>query len=174
MRRLPILSLLLLLTPWPAEAQTELLVGPVEIVGYGIFSPRYTGDQEAATSEHIGVDGVGGGSFLAFTTTVDANKDRVFGIQYVINSQPKGALFNVTQVVEIPDEGIKTPGGRVYKTMRDKARVPIGQKVFFGYGFDFPWEKVPGEWTIQIWHEQYKLAERKFNVIVPDEDVAEE
>lgn len=169
-----LLLLLSLLVPAATALATEILVGPVEIVGYGVFNPRYTGSTSNYTSERIAVDGVEGGRFTEFTTTIEAQPERVFGIEYMINSEPRGARFEVTQVIEIPDEGIKTPGGRVYKQMRDRVDVEIGKKVFFGYGFDFPWEMVPGEWAIQIWHRDFKLAEQRFTVVLPEEPVLAE
>lgn len=172
MKRLLLLSCWLLVAG--ASAQTELLVGPVEIVGYGIFDPRYSGSVSSSTDERIGVEGVDGGRFTHFTTTVEAQPERVFGIQYVINSEPRGAMFEVIQVIEIPGDGIRTPRGRVYKRMRDKVDVEIGKKVFFGYGFDEPWEIVPGQWKIQLWHKTYKLAEQRFNVVLPAGEAAEE
>jgi hypothetical protein len=48
---------------------------------------------------------------------------------------------------------------------RFKKMKPIGQVLYFGYGFENDWELVPGTWTFEIWSDGRRLAEEKFTVI---------
>lgn len=44
----------------------------------------------------------------------------------------------------------------------------IGREAgYVDYGFDDPWELVPGTWTIELWHGDRKLATQSFTVVRP-------
>ena len=43
--------------------------------------------------------------------------------------------------------------------------VSAGGIVLASYGFDDPWELVPGPWTLEIWDDDKKLFSQIFNVV---------
>lgn len=151
-----------------ASAETVVRVRAVEIVGYGMFTARETTRLHASTARALAVDGVKGVTFTKYTTEIPAVLGTTFGIQYVINTTPKGGGFKVTCVILFPEPGLVNPRGRTYKKSTEKITTLIGKKSLYGYGFDEPWELVPGEWVFQIWHKDIRLAQKKFNVFLPE------
>ena len=147
----------------------DMTISAVEIVGYGIFTARSTERDQRATPTSPGRDLVEGVRFVEFTSDIPGELGTGFGFQYIINSSPKGQLIDVTTVIIFPEGGLVDARGRVYKRASEKQRVPIGRKIFYGYGFDEPWEIVPGEWIFQVWHRKAKIAQKKFTVFVPAE-----
>ena len=162
------IPVLLSLSWMPAGADTSLRVSAVEIVGYGIFTARETRRDKPSTSTALAKDSVRGITFTKYTAEIPALLGTTFGIQYLINSSPRGSAFPVTCVIIFPEGGLVDPRGRVYRRSSEKLNVHIGRKTLYGYGFDRPWELVPGEWVFQIWHKDIRLAQKKFTVSLPE------
>lgn len=154
-----------------ASAETAMRVRAVEIVGYGIFTARETTRVQASTARALAADGVKGVTFTKYTTEIPAVLGTTFGIQYLINGTPKGAGFKVISVILFPEPGLVNPRGRTYRKSTEETTTLIGKKSLYGYGFDEPWELVPGEWIFQIWHNDVRLAQKKFNVFLPELEV---
>ena len=149
-----------------AGADTSLRVRAVEIVGYGIFTARETARDDRRSGPPLAGDVVKGITFTDYTTTIPAQLGTSFGIQYLINSSPKGASFPVTCVILFPEGGLVNPRGRVFQDSSEDLTTVIGRKTIYGYGFDEPWELVPGEWVFEIWHKDTRLARKTFNVVL--------
>ncbi len=162
-----LIPVLLSLTCLQAGAETTTLVRAVEIVGYGIYTAREKVRVQPSTADAPGADGVKGVTFTEYTTEIPAVLGTSFGIQYLINSSPKGGGMKVTCVILFPDAGLVDPRGRIYKKSTETITSRIGRKSLYGYGFDEPWELVPGEWVFQIWHKGARLAQKKFTVLPP-------
>ncbi len=158
----------LLLTCVQASAEKTMRVRAVEIVAYGIFTARETTRLGPSTAQAPAADGVKGVTFSEnYTSEIPAVLGTTFGIQYLINSSPKGGRIKVTCVIVFPEGGLVDRRGRIYKKSTEKITTFIGRKTLYGYGFDEPWELVPGEWTFQIWHNDVRLAQKTFTVLPP-------
>ena len=144
----------------------ELFVQGAELVGYGVFESRKVGNTIYGAST-IPQDMVANVSFTDFTTEIPAKLGTEFGFQYIINSQPKGGLINVTYVIRFPEPGLVRNSGKVYKDVQYSDRITIGEKTLHGYGFDRPWEMVPGEWVFEVWHKKARLLRKTFTVLAP-------
>lgn len=147
---------------------TDLQVSAAEIVGYGIFDTSSTASGRGFTSSSIAQDNVKGVRFIEYTTDIPAELGLNFGIQYVINSSPRGDLIKVTSVIKFPQGGLQRPRGRLYAESRDTHEVAIGRKTLHGYGFDEEWEMVPGTWIFELWYRDARLIKKTFNVYLPD------
>lgn len=161
-------AVFLSLTCIQATAETSIRVRAVEIVGYGIVTVRVTKRDKPTTATSLGKDSVKGITFIEYTTKIPSILGTTFGIQYLINSSPKGSGFPVTCVILFPEGGLVDPRGRTYRKSSEKLTITIGKKTFYGYGFDEPWEMVPGEWVFQVWHKEMRLAQKKFTILPPE------
>lgn len=146
-------------------AATDLLITAVEMLGYGIVETRSSKTRIGYSNESMRVDGVDRVRFLAHTADIPGVLGTEFGIQYKVNSTPKGALFEVSSVILFPEGGLIDEKGKVYKQATETFKIPIGERAFYGFGFDEPWEIVPGKWVIQIWHKKSRLVQKTFNVL---------
>lgn len=159
------LALLLLVWPPFAHASTGLQVRAAEIVGYGICeigtSHRDVGFTRLAPPGDI-VQGV---RFVEFTHEIPAELGTSFGLEYVVNSTPRGAEMDVTTVIRFPEEGMQQPGGRLYKESREHHKIELGKEQFYGYRFDENWELVPGEWVFEVWHNDARLIRKAFTIV---------
>lgn len=148
---------------------TDLQVRAAEITGYGIFEARNEGTQRGFRSNAPAADGVTSVRFTEFTNDIPARLGTNFGFQYVINSTPRGATMHVTNVIRFPGEGLQQPNGRTWKESREDAPIKIGQRQFYGYGFDEAWEVVPGEWVFEVWHKDARIIRKTFNVVAVED-----
>lgn len=152
---------------------TDLQVSAVELVGYGIFEASPTQRRAPFRATAPAADGVENVYFVDFTTEIPAELGTGFGVQYVINSTPKGGEIDVVNVIRFPGEGLQPPNGRTYTESREHRRIKVGYRDFYGYGFDRPWEMIPGEWVFEVWHHNARLLRKKFTVLPPaTEDAA--
>jgi len=144
---------------------TDLQVRAAELVGYGIFDSKPVGTRARATSKAYSSDGVSRIHFTEFTSEIPGELGVNFGIQYIVNTTPKGRPMLVRQVIRFPEGGLQMPGGRHYTESVQKGQITIGKKAFYGFGFDEPWEIIPGDWYIEIWHGPAKVISKKFTVV---------
>jgi hypothetical protein len=147
----------------------DLFVNAVEVLGYGIIEAHTSQPAMARSRESILVDGVEHIRFVKQTSEIPAQLGTEFGVQYRVNTTPKGSLLKIHTVVVFPEGGLTDDKGRVYEKSTESFNITIGEKSFYGFGFDEPWEMVPGKWVIQIWHKQSRLMERSFNVRLPED-----
>lgn len=147
---------------------SDLQVRAAEIVGYGIFDTSSSMPGRGFTASSIAQDNVKGIRFIDYTTDIPARLGVNFGIQYVINSSPRGRPISLTSVIKFPAGGLQRPRGRLYAESRDTHEVTIGSKALHGYGFDEEWELVPGTWIFELWYRDARLIKKTFNVYVPD------
>ncbi len=163
------ITVLLLILPVFAHGQ-ETFISAAQVVGYGIFTAKHQTRQKGFTDNSPAADSVEGVRFVDMTNKIPSILKTGFGIEYVINSTPKGRPILVTSVIKFPGPGLVTPKGKVYKESREHAQVKIGEPTFYGYAFDEAWEMVPGEWTFEIWHKKARLVKKRFTVLPAKSD----
>ena len=164
-------ALLMMLLPGAALAQDFKVETPhvdsIQIYEYGLYQtrsaekikdPKATGGERGTV---VNIDLVG------VTTTIPAELEMEFGIRYLVEGGPEGAEVPVTIVMRFPQPGLKEPGKS--KPTLENRQVTVGTVGYAGhyqsYGFDYPWEIVPGVWTFELWAEGRKMAEQKFNIV---------
>ncbi|XOV88561.1 MAG: DUF3859 domain-containing protein [Pseudomonadota bacterium] len=170
MRALVLLCLPLILSP--ALGASDLQIRAAEITGYGIFEAASSQRQTGFSARAPAADAVKGVRFVEFTNTIPAALGTNFGFQYIINSSPRGAEMNVTNIIRFPGEGLKRPGGRSWTESRENRKIRIGHRDFYGYAFDEPWEMVPGEWVFEVWHNNARLIRKTFTVVPTESQTA--
>ena len=96
-----------------------------------------------------------------------------FGVRFRTAGTPRGAEATLRSVWKIPDPGIHNPtNGTTFRESVATFTAAIGGVHWRGYGFDQPWEVVPGVWTIEIWQGDRKLLERSFTIGPPQQPPA--
>ena len=76
--------------------------------------------------------------------------------------------MTLEKVTLIPQPGIQNPNTGETK-LRSESSFPTdaGAIHYAGYTFTYPWEIVPGVWTMELWDGDRKLASQSFNVVKP-------
>ena len=101
------------------------------------------------------------------TRTIPMSKGVDFGFQYEAVGMPLGEKATLHFVVIYPSPGISKPGSPS-PLLRDEydQKVRIGVKGSYdGYELDNDWELVPGDWTLEIWSGNNKLASETFTLV---------
>jgi len=147
-----------------AHAQT---VQKVEVYEFGVYiSAAETADGLTRRGAvHTVTDRV---ELVQPTRTVIARIGTYFGIRYRLIGTPRGMAVPITVVERFPKPGVRPAG--VDQPFTDDAYTTvqrIGDGLFHLASFKQPSELVPGVWTIELWINGKKLAEEKFNVILP-------
>lgn len=151
-----------------ATAETDIQIRAAEVIGYGIFEARSTSRSAGFRSTAPAADAVKGVRFVEFTNDIPAKLGTGFGLQYVINSSPKGARLNVTNVIRFPGDGLEAPGGRRYEVSEEERTITLGERDFYGYAFDEEWEIIPGEWVFEVWYKNARLIRKTFTVVAAE------
>jgi hypothetical protein len=102
------------------------------------------------------------------TQTIVARIGVEFGFRFRIVGTPYGARVPVTYVMRYPEPGLLAPK-RSVPFVEDVYTWPgwLSEHNFRTLRFDSRSDLVPGIWTIEVWVGGKKLAEQKFNVILP-------
>jgi hypothetical protein len=158
-----VLLTLLLTTTAPAA---EVSVERVDIVGKGLYKVE-TGEQTPDPEVPTGSIALP----LKFTNIektdmVPARVGVEFGFEYMIVGSPGGAEVPLEFGITYPEAGLPDPESpsplHESNFQRNK---PVGEVVYFGYGFENDWELVPGVWTFAITYQGRVLAEQEFTVV---------
>jgi hypothetical protein len=158
------LILLLLLTP---VLNGDVVVRAVEITAFGVFKDYGKQFERGYSATGPGTYSLEYARFVDFKSEIPGELGISFGIQYIIHSVPKGQPFRVTGVITYPGKGLVSPNGEIYKSSQEDMIVKLGEKNFYGFGFDKPWEIIPGEWKFQIKHKDAVLAQKTLVVLEP-------
>ncbi len=158
--------LFLLVTPL---VQSDLVIRAVEITAFGVFEEYGKKFERGYSASGPGTESLDYVRFVSFSNQIPGELGISFGIQYVIHSTPKGKPFKVTGVITYPGKGLVAPNGEVYKISKEEMVVKLGEKNFYGFGFDKPWEIVPGEWKFQIKRNEAILAQKTLIVLEPEQ-----
>jgi hypothetical protein len=135
-----------------------------EVLKFGIFKTEAI-RTEAASGAAAGAKVVIKNQKLVEPTTrIPARKGLEFGFEYVIKGQPAGDTVEVTnKYLHPPVTNPQTK--KSFSSQTTSTKQKIGKTAYVGYDFEHDWEAVPGEWTIQVFCQGKKVAEKSFQVI---------
>ena len=106
--------------------------------------------------------------FIRATNRIQAIKGICFGFSYNIEGPQNGQKVKMRTVCIYPGDGLKPPGDDTpHKSDSYTREVTIGDKATQLFTFQYEWELVPGDWVIQEWYGEKKLAEVGFTVEKP-------
>lgn len=149
-----------------ADAQ-ETLVDRIEVLEYGIYQASVAYSERDAN--WVLQSRVGDVRHVKRTRTVPAKLGVRFGFGYVVVGSPQGAKVTLRKVTRFPPPGLKSPAAKEALKFSEVAVTrTIGREAgYVDYGFDDPWELVPGRWTIELWLGERRLAAQSFTVVKP-------
>jgi hypothetical protein len=164
MLRLLPLSFVLLVVTAPSRAQAQQ-VDRIEIVEWGIFR----NDQEARVPAPDTPTGtrnlVRNVRLQQATTTIPALVGMKFGFRFKVVGSPPGARVSLKVVTRFPSQGVTNPAKRkTFATSEFSSDAIVGEITYRGYSFDQDWEVETGPWTLELWHDGRRLAEKQFMV----------
>ena len=163
---LPLLMLASALTA-PARA-ADARVDRIDLVAAGFYDAA-----AAKVATTIAAPTAAGGKTnqladVALMSETPADTARIgigFGVRFRTAGAPRGAEATLRSVWKIPDPGIHNPeNGTTFRESVTAFTAAIGSVHWRGYGFDQPWEIVPGTWTLEIWQGDRKLLEQSFKI----------
>ena len=132
------------------------------ILDYGLYSVQSYGCDNAIIANCQEANIV----HLATVTDVPGALGVTFGFHYMRDAASSGDM----QLVSVfPPAGLHNPAfPHAIPSYSHSVACTIGYACHWGYTFDFPWEIVPGIWTMQVWENGTPLFQKKFNVILPN------
>ena len=137
----------------------------VEIVDYGIYDHVVTQvlpEPKDVAGERSLVSDL---RVREQTTTIDAQRGRMFGFQFRVNDP---GLVGKTLTIRKLIPRITNPKTGQSSTVVEGDIVAAPETLHLNaYGFDYDWERAEGEWTFQVLHDGQVLAEKKFKVVLP-------
>jgi len=140
----------------------------LELVEAGFYDNtkvKVTGSATAAGAAMGRVDELAEIKLLPSPPAVSARVGVGFGIRFRSFGDHNGTQAPLRSVWKIPEPGIHNPtNGNTYRQSVADFTTTIGGTHWRGYGFDEPWEVVPGTWTIEIWQGERKLIEKSFTI----------
>lgn len=164
-RQWQLLALLILI---PSHAAGEApRIDRVVIFERGIYRAQSTGMPHPAVSMRP-VSGVQNSQLIDSTTTVPARHLTRFGLRYVVNGAPHGAVVGLRMITRYPDGGLLDPVSRQRHFQHEyNIDVQIGVPGYRDYNLDEDWEVVPGRWVFEFWIGIRKLGEQQFCLFEP-------
>jgi len=100
------------------------------------------------------------------TSTILIQKGIRFGLEFKAAGPPDDSVVKIKAITVFPPAGVKSPGvkQRLHQTASTVA-ARVGQPTFAGYRIGEVWQMAPGEWRIELWSGDRKLAEQKFLLV---------
>src|SRR5262245_34581051 len=162
-RLLPLCLVLFALTA--ASGAQAQQVDRIEIVEWGLFAGDRVGEVVSPHSVTGTTNLVNSVRLQQATTTVPALVGMTFGLRFKVAGSPPGARGNLKCVTRLPSQGVTNPAkGKTFCTSEFQSDAVIGGITYRGYTLDYDWEVETGPWTLEIWHDGRKLAEKTFIV----------
>ena len=151
----------------PARAQ-DMRVDRLEIVDFAFFDRAQAKVPGAKPAEGAVTGTVQQLGALQLLPEPPANSARIgigFGVRFRSFGERNGERAMLRSVWRIPEPGIVNPTNHTtYRQSVADFPTVIGTRHWRGYGFDEPWEVVPGTWTLEIWQGDRKLLEKSFEI----------
>lgn len=147
----------------PAAANPE--IKSAEIVEFGIYRAHVVTSHKTEYGAEATVNNI---ELVNKTKRVPAQIGTWFGICFIINGYPEAEKVDLKIIWLLPESGIKNPeSGQTFHKITTTTKAEIGKRKFNYMKFDNANDLVPGDWIIQIWHQDRKLAEKRFVVYMP-------
>ena len=141
----------------------EPFVPSIDILEYGMFEATVVKEQVSEGTSLGAIDVLKEVKLVKQTTDIPGKLGNRFGIRIILKeTYAKGKVMFLAKVLHPKTVNPKTKE----ETTLDQWKVYVrgGQKRYVGWTFDYPWEIVPGKWTIQLWHNGDKITEKTFNI----------
>jgi hypothetical protein len=133
----------------------------ISVVDYGIYEASFVKYGNAPDTDVGKIEKVSTKQLLRLTDRIPGKKGTKFGIRYILDGAQQGK--DVEVLVKVMHSGTvnEQPTTIINEWSTTKK---IGEIAFDGWKFNTDSKLVHGNWTIQLYHEGMKLAEKSFQV----------
>lgn len=133
-----------------AFAQTPRVDG-IDIIEAGIYEPGPSNSLQ----------------FVAATTEIPGRVGVKFGFRYAVRGPTSAIPVRMTVVTRLPQRGGQLDPKTGLRRFRIEEQVlgRVGAETTSGFSFDEPWEVVLGDWILEVWIGESKMAEQRFRVV---------
>ncbi len=140
----------------------------IDIVEYGIYTSEIIGTIYAPLTTSGKYNLVKNVKLVQKTDKIPATKGTKFGLFYVIRGDGDDEEVNITEIVKFPNPGYRDPStGKLFRQSEFSSIKKIGSKNFAAGMFSEDWDLYTGNWLVQLWYNNQKLAEKSFTVYKP-------
>lgn len=137
------------------------------IIDYGVYGKNEVTYTKQANNPMGHINVTKGVDILTPTTRVPARIGTNFGFRFELNGQTGGRYIKYVRIIKTPR--LTNPNnGKTTEVFEDIISAPAGRVLFAGYMFEYEWELVPGEYTIQVLHDNKVLVEKTFHIYRPE------
>ena len=144
-------------------AAEDIEVYGIDILEYGEFKSNSVKRKYAGNTLLGQMTVLNEIELLKQTDTIEGSIGTQFGVKYFVKGLPKRA--NVPLSVRLLHPITTNPDTQQTSTIEEWiAKAKIGTANYCGWIFEYKWEIVPGEWTIQLLYDGETLAEKKYTV----------
>jgi len=155
--------LMVFVLPLTLFGQENVRVTGAKVTEVGIYASRVITDETNAAG--VKLQGLDEFKLLLNTTNIPAHTGVRFGFRYEILGTPANAPIVLTIVGKHPP--IKnTMTGKLETSETFQLNSWIG-KTYTSNSLNEKSDCVPGQWSLEVWHEGKKLCEQSF-LVVPD------
>ena len=134
---------------------TATEVESIDIIDYGLYKTMFVEYQAAPHTARGKIQLVEKTELVQTTNRIPGKTGAEFGIRYIVNGSKKGEHVNVH---------VKVLHSETKNTNEWVISRQVGTPHFDGWKFNANSKIAPGKWTIQLFHDGTKLAEKRFNV----------
>ena len=149
-----------------AQAQQ---IQSIEIKDVGIYDVEKRGTVDAPgvpIAHHRNI--AGATKLIRRTNIIPATIGTNFGFRYSIVGDPIGAPVSLRMAGQFPlGGGRDQTTGQILKGWEFVFPGTLGSESYYSYTLEQDWELIPGNWTLEIWQGNRKLAEQSFTVVKP-------
>lgn len=139
--------------------------GPaVEIIDFGLYDLSLGETLEAPETGTGVTTMVSNETLLQETRVIPARVGVEFGYRYQITGVEPGSEITLLYVLKRPPL-VHPDTGDISRMDRHEKTSAAGEADFDGYGFEFDWEMVSGEWSFEIYDRDRLLSAQSFTVI---------
>jgi hypothetical protein len=139
----------------------------IDVYEYGTYVTDQ-GVEEQPTRLGIERQRVTGAKHLETARTIIAQLGTQFGFRYRVVGTPNGAPVALRVVAKFPPPGVMGKNNPKPVFVDDYVDLAfVGREDFLTWTFEKRTDLVPGIWTFEIWSGDRKLAEEKFNIVLP-------
>ena len=148
-------------------AQAQEISG-IDVYEFGTYLAAGPAYEQPTSRQGIRMEAHESYVHIETTRTIVARVGTRFGFRYRTTGTSLDPTARLTMVWKFPAPGIA--GGDPHKTIRQEVvEVPVipNESYALTMSLDSAADLVPGIWTFEIWSGKHKLAEEKFELIMP-------
>ncbi len=130
-----------------------------DVVDYGIYETDFIKFETAPDTDLGKIGLVTEMQLLRYTELIPGKRGTQFGLRYIVNGDQDGKEVDILVKVLHSMKVNKKEESNVNEWVTTKK---IGKTSYDGWKFNSDSELLHGNWTIQLYHQGLKLAEKRF------------